>query len=66
VSSSESQPTPSSPEAGSGAAGTNRIAFSGRIGRRALKPGRYRIVAVARDESGRASTARRAAFRVVR
>lgn len=43
----------------------HRVAFSGRIGRRALKPGRYRAVLRARNEAGTSATVRRA-FRVVR
>ncbi|HEX2096648.1 MAG TPA: hypothetical protein VHF50_04705 [Solirubrobacterales bacterium] len=46
------------------AAGTQRIAFSGRIGRKALKPGRYRLTAVAIADGNR-SKPRRAAFTVV-
>jgi virginiamycin B lyase len=46
------------------AAGTQRIAFSGRIGGRALKPGRYRLTAVA-SAGGDRSKPRRAAFTVV-
>jgi streptogramin lyase len=46
------------------AAGTQRIAFSGRIGGKALKPGRYRLTAVAIADGNR-SKARRAAFTVV-
>jgi hypothetical protein len=45
--------------------GANRIAFSGRIGRRALKRGRYRAVIVATDAAGNRSAPRRVKFRVV-
>jgi streptogramin lyase len=45
------------------AAGTQRIAFSGRLGK-ALKPGRYRLTAVAIADGDR-SKPRRAAFTVV-
>ena len=43
----------------------HRVAFSGRIGRKALMPGRYRAVLVARNAAGRSVPAR-LAFRVVR
>jgi hypothetical protein len=49
-----------------GAAGANRIAFSGRIGTRALAPGAYRLVVVATDPSGARSAPARVAFTVVR
>lgn len=48
------------------AAGANTTRFSGRIGRRALKPGRYRMLLVARDAAGNASTPAKLAFRVIR
>jgi hypothetical protein len=48
------------------AEGRRRVGFSGRIGRRALTPGRYRAVLTARDPSGNLSRARRIGFRVVR
>ena len=47
-------------------AGANTKRFSGRIGKSALKPGRYRVVLVATDPSGNHSQAKRLAFRVVR
>jgi CSLREA domain-containing protein len=47
-------------------AGKNRVAFSGRIGRRALKPGRYRAVLRAADAAGKRSLAKTLKFRVVR
>jgi virginiamycin B lyase len=47
------------------AAGTQRIAFSGRIGGKALKPGRYRLTAVAVADGGDRSKPRRASFTVV-
>jgi hypothetical protein len=47
-------------------AGLNRIAFSGRLGRRALPVGRYRFVLVARDAAGNVSRPRVLAFRIVR
>jgi hypothetical protein len=46
--------------------GANRKRFSGKIGRRSLRPGKYRAVLVARDAAGNRSSARRLAFRVVR
>ncbi|HMJ04024.1 MAG TPA: glycoside hydrolase family 99-like domain-containing protein [Conexibacter sp.] len=48
-----------------GRAGLNRVGFSGRIGRRALRAGRYVAVAQARNATG-TSKAQRASFRVVR
>ena len=50
----------------SAVAGANRVRFSGRIGRRALRPGRHRIVARARDAAGRTSAPRRVRFRIAR
>jgi hypothetical protein len=49
-----------------GAAGANRRFFSGRFGRRALKPGRYRGVLVATDPAGNRSRAVRTTLRVRR
>ena len=46
--------------------GVNRIAFSGRIGARKLKPGRYRATVGAVDAAGNRAKARRVTFRVVR
>jgi trimeric autotransporter adhesin len=48
----------------SGHAGPNRIAFSGRIGRRALATGRYRAVFTAIDAAGK-STAHALVFTIV-
>jgi hypothetical protein len=48
----------------SGAKGPNRIRFSRRIGKRSLRPGRYRAVIVATDAAGNRSTLRRTRFRV--
>jgi hypothetical protein len=48
------------------AAGTTAVPFSGRIGRRALKPGKYRLSVVVTDAAGNRSKPRRAGFRVVR
>jgi hypothetical protein len=46
-------------------AGTNRVAFSGRIGTRPLIRGAYRLTARAVDSAGNAGTPRRASFKVV-
>ncbi len=47
------------------AAGPQRIAFSGRIGRKALKPGAYRLTVVATTANGTKSKPRRATFTVL-
>jgi hypothetical protein len=47
-------------------AGPNSHRFSGKIGRRSLRRGRYRATLVARDADGRKSVPRRLNFRVVR
>ena len=47
-------------------AGDNVKKFSGRIGRRALRPGRYRATLIATDAAGNASAPRRLRLRVVR
>ena len=49
-----------------GVAGTNRLRFSGRVKRRALKRGSYRLLAVAVDAAGNRSTQRSRAFRIIR
>jgi VCBS repeat-containing protein len=49
-----------------GAAGANTKSFSGKLGRKGLKPGRYRAVLTAKDASGNASKAKRLSFKVVR
>jgi hypothetical protein len=49
-----------------GAAGRNSTAFSRKVGRRVLRPGRYRAVARATDAAGNRSAFRRAAFRITR
>ncbi|MDW5594875.1 VCBS repeat-containing protein [Conexibacter stalactiti] len=46
--------------------GVNAVAFSGRIGRRALPVGRYRLTATAADAAGNRAAAIRSAFTVVR
>jgi hypothetical protein len=48
----------------SGAKGANRIRFSGRIGKRSLRPGRYRALISATDAAGNRSTPKRTRFRV--
>lgn len=48
------------------AAGKRSVAFSGRIGRKALKPGSYRAVLTATDRGGKAGKPVRLAFRVAR
>jgi len=50
----------------SGAAGTNRFHFTGRMNGRALKPARYRLVAGATDSAGNRSATKRRPFRIVR
>ena len=50
-----------------GKAGRNSIRFSGRLRRRKLSPGRYNLVATAKDAAGNVSKrSRRARFRIVR
>jgi hypothetical protein len=46
-------------------AGPNRRRFSGRIGKRRLKPGRYRATLTATDAAGNASQPKRLSFRVL-
>jgi hypothetical protein len=46
--------------------GANRKKFSGKIGKRRVRPGRYRATLVARDAAGNASKPKRLNFRVVR
>jgi hypothetical protein len=50
----------------SGVAGGNQFRFSGRIKRKALKPGNYRLVAVAVDAAGNKSAQLSRPFRIVR
>jgi len=47
-----------------GVSGGNALTFTGRIGRRALKPGRYRLVLQARDAAGNTSKPVAAAFTI--
>jgi len=49
-----------------GAAGANRVAFSGRIGKRALAPGNWRVVLKAVDGARNVSKTGRIGFRIVR
>jgi hypothetical protein len=48
------------------AAGKNSLKFSGRIGRRKLRVGRYRLIVTARDAAGNTSQPRRLGLRIVR
>lgn len=47
-----------------GEQGANRIAFSGRLGSKALKPGRYVLILTAVDAAGNRSAAKRVGFRI--
>jgi len=47
-------------------AGANTLAFSGRIGRKALAPGRYRLTLTLTDPAGNASRPKSIAFTIVR
>jgi hypothetical protein len=47
-------------------AGITRKAFSGRIGRAALKPGHYRLTLTATDAARNASKPKRLAFTILR
>jgi hypothetical protein len=47
-------------------AGAVSVKFSGRIGKRALKPGRYRATITATDAAGNVSKPRSVSFRIVR
>jgi len=50
----------------SGKQGRNSVRFTGRIGKRALRRGRYRLAITARDTAGNRSKPKRASFRIVR
>jgi hypothetical protein len=47
-------------------AGANAVPFTGRIGRRALRPAAYRLVVTVTDAAGNISVPASASFRVVR
>lgn len=47
-----------------GPAGANSVSFSGRIGRKALKPGAYRVVVTAVDAAGNTGTPVSRSFRI--
>jgi len=49
-----------------GKLGANRVAFSGRVGKRPLRVGRYRLIVTAKDVAGNSSAKRTARFRIVR
>jgi hypothetical protein len=49
-----------------GIGGLNRMRFTGRIGRRALRPGRYRAVIRATDAAGNGSSPKTTRFRIAR
>jgi Tol biopolymer transport system component len=49
-----------------GSAGANQTGFTGRIGRKALRPGRYRATIVATDAAGQRSAPRQVRFVVAR
>jgi hypothetical protein len=48
------------------AAGPHSTPFSGRIGKRALKPGSYRATLMATDAAGNKSAPKTVTFRIVR
>ena len=48
-----------------GVAGENSFPFSGRIGKKKLKPGRYRATLTAKDPAGHVSKPKRLSFRIV-
>ena len=48
------------------AAGSNSFTFTGRLGGKSLKPGSYRLTAVARDPAGNVSRALTKPFTIVR
>ena len=47
-------------------AGANKVPFTGRLGKRALRPGKYRATLVATDVSGRRSKPVSVAFTVLK
>jgi hypothetical protein len=48
-----------------GSVGANSFKFTGRLGGRKLKPGRYRLVQVAVDAAGNRSATKGVGFRIV-
>jgi hypothetical protein len=46
--------------------GANKVAFTGRVGKRRLKPGRYRATVGAVDAAGNRAKPKRVSFRIVR
>jgi streptogramin lyase len=48
-----------------GQQGTNSVAFSGRIGRKALKPAKYQVAITATDSAGQTSAVQTASFTVL-
>lgn len=46
--------------------GANRVAFSGRIGSRALRPGRYQATLIATDATNHASRPKTITFTIVK
>jgi hypothetical protein len=46
-------------------AGKNTLAFSGRIGRKQLSPGRYRVTITATDAAGNTRRPKRITFQIV-
>ena len=49
-----------------GTAGTNRFSFTGRLRRRALNPGNYRLLATPKDSAGNVGATASSQFRIVR
>jgi hypothetical protein len=48
-----------------GGAGANSVPFSGRIGRRALTPGHYRLTVEGKDAAGNSAHAKQLSFRIL-
>jgi hypothetical protein len=46
--------------------GANKVAFTGRLGKRKLTPGRYRATVGAVDAAGNRAKPKRVSFRIVR
>ncbi len=51
---------------GKEAAGLDRVAYTGRVGKTKLRPGAYRATLTATDAAGNRSRARTVSFRVVK